>query len=280
MAGLHALPHAPQDAAQGQRLDGRIALVTGAAGGIGAAVLRAFAQRGARVIGVDMAESAEALAAVIGELPGDGHRALTGSVADSTDIDRIVTAAVDEAERIDILVNAAGVNERIGPTLDKTEDEWRRVIDVNLTGLYLMSHAVAKVMTAQRSGVVLNITSIGGVVGLPMRPAYSASKAGVAMLTRVLGAEWAKSGIRVNSVSPGYVRTRMTERLIEQGMLDEAQVLRRTPMGDFVTPEDIAETLAFLASDQAAFVTGVDLKVDGGYMAWGAPSDANEVSDE
>jgi NAD(P)-dependent dehydrogenase (short-subunit alcohol dehydrogenase family) len=134
-------------------------------------------------------------------------------------------------------------------------------------------------MIAQRSGVILNLNSIAGVLGLPVRTAYSAAKAGIGMLTRVLGCEWGPYNVRVNAIAPGYILTPLTEKLIADGKIDEKRIRRRTPMGALGSAQDIAEAMLFLASDQARFITAVTLPVDGGYCAWGAPSDAFPLED-
>jgi NAD(P)-dependent dehydrogenase (short-subunit alcohol dehydrogenase family) len=252
-------------------LDGRTAIVTGGAGGIGLATARWFAERGSTVLVVDLDQArVDAAVAQLGSLS-------SGTVADITvesDVEAVVGAAVALGGRLDVLVNCGGVSDRRGPTLDKAAADWQRVIDVNLTGSYLMSVAAGRVMVEQGRGTVLNLCSIAGVLGLPARTAYSASKAGVAMMTRVLACEWAPHGVRVNAVAPGYIRTPMTDHLIEVGAIDVQAIERRTPSGAMGTPEDVAEVLGFLASDAASFVTGVVLPVDGGYMAYGAPGDA------
>ena len=129
-------------------------------------------------------------------------------------------------------------------------------------------------MQSRRSGVILNLSSIAGVIGLPRRTAYSASKAAVTMITRVLASEWAPFGIRVNAVAPGYIHTPLTEKLVAEGRLDMAAIIRRSPTGTMGSSQDVADALAFLASDQATFISGVVLPVDGAYTAYGAPEDA------
>jgi NAD(P)-dependent dehydrogenase (short-subunit alcohol dehydrogenase family) len=186
----------------------------------------------------------------------------------------MIKAAIAEHGRIDIVINSAGLSDNFVPTIEKSFAHWQRLIDVNLGGTFLVARAAANVMIANKAGVILNFNSIAGVLGLPIRSAYSASKAGVAMLTRVLACEWAPHNIRVNAVAPGYIMTPMVEKLIADGKLDTDRVVRRTPMGKFGTAEQVADALLFLASAQASFITGVTLPVDGGYTAYGAPSDA------
>jgi NAD(P)-dependent dehydrogenase (short-subunit alcohol dehydrogenase family) len=176
---------------------------------------------------------------------------------------------------VDVLVNNAGIADTLTPTVEQNVDDWQRVVDVCLRGTYLCSRAVAKeFMLPQRSGRIVNIASIAGVVGLPTRNAYSASKAGVVMMTRTMASEWARWNITVNAVAPGYIRTPMLDALISAGKLDEAVVRRRIPAGQLGAPADIASAVLFLSSDGARYVNGTCLPVDGGWSAYGASGDA------
>lgn len=252
-------------------LEGKIALVTGAGSGLGLATSQAFAREGAKVMINDLREeTAKAAAASLGE----GHGAVGGDVSKEADVDAMVAATLERFGRIDILVNNAGVPDNFVATVDQPLAHWQRLIDIHLTGTYLVSQRVAPHMIAQGMGAMVNLSSIAGVVGLPVRTAYSAAKAGISMLTRVLGCEWAPHGIRVNAVAPGYILTPMTEPLIKEGRIDADRLRRRTPMGRLGRPEDIAEAILFLSSDRSRFVTGITMPVDGGYCAWGAASDA------
>jgi NAD(P)-dependent dehydrogenase (short-subunit alcohol dehydrogenase family) len=197
-----------------------------------------------------------------------------GDVSSEEAVDAMVRETLDRFGRIDILVNNAGMPDSFVPTVDQTLAHWQRLIDVHLTGTYLMSKTVAPSMIARKSGVILNVSSIAGILGLPVRTAYSAAKAGIGMLTQVLGCEWGPHNVRVNAVAPGYILTPLTEKLIAEGKIDERRIRRRTPIGRMGTADDIAEAMVFLASDKAKFITAVTLPVDGGYCAWGAPSDA------
>ena len=257
-------------------LKDRVALVTGAASGLGLATAQAFAREGARVMINDLRPDSAALAAR--EL-GESHASVGGDVSKEEDVKAIVSAVIERYGRIDILVNNAGLPDTFVPTVDQPLSHWQRLIDVHMTGTYLVSKTVAPHMIAQRSGVILNLNSIAGVIGLPVRTAYSAAKAGIGMLTRVLGCEWGPYNIRVNAVAPGYIRTPLTDKLIAEGKLDEKRIRRRTPMGEMGAAQDIAEAMVFLASDRARFITAVTLPVDGGYCAWGAPSDAYPLDD-
>lgn len=252
-------------------LNDRIALVTGGASGLGFATATAFAREGATVVINDLRPEAARDAA---QALGDKHFAVGGDVSKEDDVSTMVRAALDRFGRIDILVNSAGMPDSFTPTVDQTLTHWQRLIDVHLTGTYLVSKTVAPSMIAQKSGVILNLNSIAGLMGLPVRTAYSAAKAGIGMLTQVLGCEWGPHNVRVNAVAPGYMLTPLTEKLIADGKIDEKRIRRRTPMGTMGAAEDIAEAMVFLASDRAKFITAITLPVDGGYCSWGAPSDA------
>lgn len=259
-------------------LEGRVALITGAGSGLGLATAQAFAGAGARVAINDVRlDAAEAAAAGLGE----SHMAVGGDVSKEEAVASMVALVEDRMGGIDILVNNAGMPDSFVPTVEQPLSHWQKLIDVHLTGTYLVSKTVAPGMIGRgRGGAILNLNSIAGVVGLPVRTAYSAAKAGIGMLTRVLGCEWGPHGIRVNAVAPGYMMTPLTEKLIAEGKIDVRRIRRRTPMGAMGTADDIAQAMLFLASDRAKFITGVTLPVDGGYMAWGAPSDAYPLDDE
>ena len=170
--------------------------------------------------------------------------------------------------RIDILVNNAGVFV-LGKSEEVIEADWRLQMDVLLGGTFFMSQAVVRAaMQAQRSGAIVNIASIGGMGGWPMRAAYNAAKAGVINLTETLGTEWAQYGIRVNALSPGVTRTELNQEAILKGAASEAQYNARTPMRRLAEVHEIADAAYFLASAQASFITGTNLKVDGGWVAY------------
>ncbi|QRY31852.1 SDR family oxidoreductase [Variovorax sp. PDNC026] len=252
-------------------LEGRVALVTGAARGLGFATAKLFASQGATVILNDLDEDvARASAAEL----GTRHTGVGADVSNEAAVQAMVDRVAAQHGRIDILVNNAGIFEKFIPTVDQSLAYWQRLIDVHLTGTFLVSRTAARHMIARGRGVILNTSSVGGVLGLPIRTAYSSAKAGIGMMTRVLACEWAPMGLRVNAVAPGYIDSRSPDSPSAKGHLDVERVKRRIPMGRLGRPEDVAQAMLFLASERARFITGVTLPVDGGYMAFGAPSDA------
>jgi NAD(P)-dependent dehydrogenase (short-subunit alcohol dehydrogenase family) len=246
-----------------QRLEGRVALVTGAAGGIGLATATALAQAGAKVALSDIdLPAAEAAAR---DLPGSLPCRL--DVGDEAEVERVVADLLARFSRIDILVNNAGLGAR-QPTVDLPVERWQRALAIGPTGSFLCARAVARPMLAAGRGAIVNVASIMGLAGGRHYPnlAYHAAKGAIVNMTRAMACEWAPHGIRVNAVAPTFVRTRLTEPLLaEPGM--EARLLADTPMGRLAAPEEVAAAILFLASDAASMVTGVVLPVDGGWLA-------------
>jgi NAD(P)-dependent dehydrogenase (short-subunit alcohol dehydrogenase family) len=244
-------------------LDGRTAIVTGGASGIGAATARLMASRGAAVLVVDIDRNgAEQLCREITATGGSAH-AFAADLTDAMRTDDAVAAAFDAFGRLDILVNNAGTGGR-GPSHELSDAEWRRVLALNLDSVFYMARAAVRPMLAQGSGAIVNIASIFGHVGIGGRAAYSASKAGVVNLTRALALEYGRSGIRVNAVCTGVIRT----PLIAHNDLAQLTALADLhPIGRLGEAEEVAEAVAFLAGDAASFITGASLMVDGGYTA-------------
>ena len=249
------------------RLDGRIAIVTGAGSGIGKALAVAVAEAGADCVATELPERMADLEPVCAEVKKLGRRALALPLRlpDMSSIDSFVAAAVREMGRVDILVNNAGVNIP-RDALELTEEDWDGVLDVNLKGLFFLSQRVAKEMMAAGGGRIVNIASQGGVVGYYKRAAYCSSKAGVVNLTRVLALEWAQHGINVNAVGPTFILTPLTQSTFDDPVLRE-DLLKRIPLGRVGQPEDVAGAVVFLASPAADLITGHTLLVDGGWTA-------------
>lgn len=247
-------------------LTGRVAFVTGAGRGIGREIARTLADAGADVVAVG--QTAEGVGEAAADVRQRGRRglALTADVAAASQVDEAVKRAVGEFGRLDILVNAAGIA-RHSPSEETSDDDWRRVIAVNLDGAFFCCRAVGRHMLERGSGAIVNIASMSGsIVNVPQsQAAYNSSKAGVIQLTRSLASEWASRGVRVNSVSPGYIATAMTQLGLQPHPDWRETWLAMTPMGRLGRPIDVAYAVWYLASDAAAFATGTDLIVDGGY---------------
>lgn len=250
-----------------RRFVGAVALVTGAAGGIGRAISRQLAREGALVVVADIADGGDTLALV--ERDGGTGTCLRMDVSDATRVAEGIAKVLETHRRIDVLFNNAGVE--LSRTLhETTEAEWDRVLDVNLKAMYLVCRRVLPAMMRQGGGAVVNTSSISGLLGWPASAAYCASKAGVIGLTRQMAVDYAPHGIRVNCICPGTTLTPMIERLFAEDRDPAAfrkSIEARHPLGRLARPEEIAEAALFLASAEASFITGAALPVDGGYTA-------------
>ena len=246
-------------------LEGRVAVVTGAAGGLGAPIVEGLAEAGAFVVCADSAEAPnQALARRLG---AERSEAVTVDVQDDESVQALAERAAAVSGAIDVLVTCAGIGGR-GPAADYDDDLWDRVIDVNLTGLFRTCRAVGRRMIAQSGGgAIVNIASVVGAVGFAGSVGYQASKGGVIQMTRTLAVEWAPHGVRVNAVSPGHVATPLVRRQweVEPELKDLFE--SRTPLGRLAEPADMVGAVVFLASPASAMVTGQILAVDGGYTA-------------
>jgi NAD(P)-dependent dehydrogenase (short-subunit alcohol dehydrogenase family) len=246
-------------------LTGRVAIVTGAASGIGRAIAERFAREGATVVLADVNVGGLQDAAASCAASGGRARAVPTDVTSASQVADLVRSARDAGGRIDVLVNAAGV-ETLVPFLELSEAEWTRVLAVNLTGPFLCSQAVARAMVeAGGGGRIINITSINAEVALPHQAHYAASKGGLRMLTKAMALELAPHGITVNAIAPGVVDT----PLVARSLADPARralLLRHIPLGRVARPEEVAHAAAFLASAGSGYITGATLLVDGGWL--------------
>jgi len=249
------------------RLDGKVALITGSASGIGAAVALRFAQEGARIAGIDTQDLAEGDWADALRLAGAGpvHKL---DVRDKAAVVRAVADVEAEYGQIDVLVNSAGVAGG-GPVHLIPDEEWDRVMDINLKGTLHACQAVVPGMLARERGSIVNIASVEGIEGFEGGSAYNASKGAVILLTRNMAIDYGRKGIRVNAVCPGFIDTPLFRSTLEtEGMAEIREKIRDAhQLGRFGRPEEIANGALFLASDEASFVTGQALPIDGGYTA-------------
>jgi gluconate 5-dehydrogenase len=244
------------------RLDGKVALITGSTRGLGWAMAEAMAERGAHVVvtGRDDDEVQARAAALV-----ERGFAAEGRAGDLTDLDDAVAGIdtiVERAGRLDILVNNAGINAR-APIEDFARDDWERVLHVNLHVPFALSQAAARHMRVAGRGRIINTASIMGTVARPTIPAYVSSKGGLEALTKALAVELSPHGITVNAIGPGYVATEMNTALVEDPIFD-SMVKEKTPVGRWGEPREIAAAAVFLASDEASYITGQKLIVDGG----------------
>ncbi|MBE9195329.1 MULTISPECIES: 3-oxoacyl-[acyl-carrier-protein] reductase [Synechocystis] len=239
----------------------QVALVTGASRGIGKATALALAATGMKVV-VNYAQSSTAADAVVAEIIANGGEAIAvqANVANSEDVDKLIKTTLDKFGRIDVLVNNAGITRDTLLLRMKLED-WQAVIDLNLTGVFLCTKAVSKLMLKQKSGRIINITSVAGMMGNPGQANYSAAKAGVIGFTKTVAKELASRGVTVNAVAPGFIATDMTENL------DAEPILQFIPLARYGQPQEVAGTIRFLATDPAAaYITGQTFNVDGGMV--------------
>ncbi|HQD39076.1 MAG: 3-oxoacyl-[acyl-carrier-protein] reductase [Firmicutes bacterium] len=235
------------------KLEGKVAVVTGAARGIGHATAKSLADAGAKVVICDLREE---------DLAGVQLDALkiAADVTDSEAADGLIAATLEKWGRLDIVVNNAGIT-RDNLLLRMKDPEWEAVLEVNLSGVFKVTRAAVRPMLKQRFGSIINISSVVGIMGNPGQANYAASKAGVIGFTKAVAREVAPRGIRVNAIAPGFIQTQMTDVLSDEA---KAKLASQIPMGSLGSPEDVAQAVLFLASDQSRYITGQVLAVDGG----------------
>jgi 2-deoxy-D-gluconate 3-dehydrogenase len=244
---------------------GKVVVVTGGTKGIGEATVRRFCEQGAHTIIVS--RNGQECQAYAEDLQKEGLCAtgLAADISKLSDIKKLVQTLISRFGAVDVLVNNAAVNTR-KPALEFTEEEWDQMIDINLKGTYFCCIEFGRHMVERKSGAIVNMASLASHIVLPGRSAYAATKGGIYQFSKGLANEWAKSGVRVNTVSPGFINT----RLIEKNLADPYWVNlieSRTPMGRVGQREEVADVILYLASSRAAYVTGADLRVDGGWTA-------------
>jgi len=248
-------------------LQGKVAIITGAASGIGRAAAELFAREGASVVVADVNDEdgrrlAESLSA-----KGQACAYVHADTSKEPDVKAMVEFALDRFGRLDALFNNAGIEGEQAPTGDATLENWQRVIAVNLTGVFLGTKYAILAMLRSGGGTIVNNASVAGLVGFPGIPAYCAAKGGVIQLTRTAALEYATQGIRVNCLCPGVIDTPMVQRFTSASPELAEQLKQTEPVGRFGRPEEVAELALFLASDRSSFLTGAVIPVDGGFVA-------------
>ena len=247
--------------------EGKVALITGGASGIGRVAASAFAREGARVVVSDLAvEGGQETARMIAE---DGGTAIfvAADVTQAADVKAMLLEVERACSGLDFAVNNAGIDGVRAPTAAYPEDTWNQVLAVNLTGVFLCMKYEIPLMLRQNGSAIVNLSSVAGVTGFPAHSAYTASKHGVIGLTKTAALEYAKAGLRVNAVCPCYTRTPMLERIVRAKPDLEAKLQARVPLGRLGTPEEIAAAVVYLCTENASFITGHALVMDGGIVA-------------
>ena len=247
--------------------DGKVALVTGGAAGIGRAAALAFAVAGAKVVVSDIDE--EAGLDSVGDITGRGGQArfIKADVSDELAVKALVSKTVDAYGGLDFAFNNAGIEGPEAPLAEVDLDAWHQIIGINLMGVFLCMKHEIPAMLERGGGAIVNTASVAGLVGFPNLPAYAASKHGVVGLTRNAALEYGAQGIRVNAVCPGVIRTEMIDRLIEKGEQTEESLAAATPLGRLGRPAEIADAVVWLCSDEARFVLGHTMPIDGASVA-------------
>jgi 3-oxoacyl-[acyl-carrier protein] reductase len=243
-------------------LTNRVAVVTGSARGIGREIALKLAEVGAEVVVNDIEAAAESLENIAREIKALGRKSLavTADVSSATDVNRLLETTINEFGKIDILVNNAGVT-RDNLLMKMTDEEWDTVLNIDLKSAFLCTRSVIRHMLRQRSGRIISIASVVGMIGNAGQANYASAKAGIIGFTKSIAKEVGSRSITVNAIAPGYIQTKMTEQLSDE---QRQEMLKHIPLAKLGTPRDVAEAVAFLASDEARYITGHVLNVDGG----------------
>lgn len=247
----------------------RVALITGGSRGIGKAICLHFAKNNIKVaVNHAMPGSAKKVIEQIKELGGYGA-SFQANISIEKDVKKMVSKVLDEFHHIDFLVNNAGISDQMLPLTDQVTETWQKIMDIHLKGTYLCCKEVARHMISQSFGKIVNISSIVGLTGFPMRTAYGPAKNAIVNLTKVLAIDLAPYKINVNAVAPGYIKTEMVENLIKNKKLNQKKICKRIPLKRIGSSEDVAHVVEFLCSDKANYITGETIVVDGGWIAYG-----------
>lgn len=245
------------------KLEGKTALITGSGRGLGKSIALKLAEMGANIVLNDI-EQSDSIDDTAKQFKDSGYNVIVskGDIRDSNDVNSIVKKAIDKFGKIDILVNNAGITKDT-LMIKMKENDWDSVLDINLKGAFICTKAVARYMMKQRSGKIINISSVAGVMGNAGQANYSASKAGLIGLTKSTAKEFASRGITCNAVAPGVIKSKMTDVLSENV---KRKYLENIPLGRFGTPDDVADVVGFLASDSSGYITGQVINIDGGLI--------------
>ncbi|HIX63336.1 MAG TPA: SDR family oxidoreductase [Candidatus Mediterraneibacter colneyensis] len=246
-------------------LEGRKAIVTGGAKGLCNGMANALHEAGAEVLLLDVLDQVADSASEMGQTGAPVH-AVKGDLSDFDHLENVYAECLEKLDgRVDILLNGAGIQFR-APAVDFPHDRWQKIIDINLTAVFYLSQLAGKTMLKQHYGKIINIASMTSFFGSVLIPAYAATKAGVAQITKALSNEWAGEGVNVNAIAPGYMATELTKNMKEVNPKQYEEITGRIPMGRWGNPEDLQGLAVFLASDAAAYITGAVIPVDGGFM--------------
>lgn len=249
-------------------MQNKVVVISGGANGIGLATAKVFAESGYLICIVDLNQHrAEQCAAEL----GSDNLGIGCDVSEENSVISAVKSIAKQFKQVHVLVNCAGIGDKAGDTVGQTVENFDKVLSVHLKGTFLLCREIGKLMLSHGAGSIVNISSIAGIAGIPTRNAYSAAKGGIVAMTKSLACEWARQGVRVNAVAPGYVYTELVQDLEQRGVINIKSLSQRTPIGRLATPNEIAQVIAFLASDAASYVTGSTINVDGGWLALGAP---------